>query len=190
MTFNSAQPVNEPSASWWTADGTQEGCHLDPSIQQQLVSYLRTELDNRGMTGTLVSASDENSYTVAASTWNSFSSTTRAKVGRVNVHGYEYGNTGGPRTTLYNAVHASGRPLWQSEYTEGNDHGLYLAYNLSLDLRFLHPTAWCYWQPVDSSTWDWSNATTPIPPAESARSARSPTNTSYSPSTPGTSGPA
>jgi galactan endo-1,6-beta-galactosidase len=153
VTVSSVEPVNEPSASWWTADGIQEGCHLDPSIQQQLISYLRTELDSRDMTGTLVSASDENSYTVAASTWNSFSSSIRSKVGRANVHGYEYGNTGGPRTTLSNAVRPSGRPLWQSEYGEGYDHGLYLAYNLSLDLRFLHPTAWCYWQPIDSSTW-------------------------------------
>jgi galactan endo-1,6-beta-galactosidase len=60
-------------------------------------------------------------------------------------------------------------PIWQSEYSEGYEHGLYLAYNLSLDMRFLHPSAWCYWQPIDSQaapapgeapkSWGFINAT-------------------------------
>lgn len=163
ITVNSVEPVNEPSARWWTAGGTQEGCHVDLGVQQQLVAYLRAELDKRGLTATLVSASDENSYTVAASTWNAFSPAARDKVGRVNVHGYEYGNTGGPRTSLFTTVSAGSKPLWQSEYGEGYDHGLYLAYNLSLDLRYLHPSAWCYWQPVDSSTWGLIKSAYPDP---------------------------
>lgn len=30
---------------------------------------------------------------------------------------------------------------------------LSLASNLNLDFRWLHPTAWCYWQPFDSGGW-------------------------------------
>jgi galactan endo-1,6-beta-galactosidase len=153
VNFGSIDAFNEPSASWWKANGTQLGCHVDPSIQQQIVGYLRGELDARALTSTQVVASDENTYDVATATWNSFSSTAKSKVGRVDVHGYEYGNTGGPRTALYNAAHADGKRLWQSEYGEGDATGLSLAYNISLDLRFLHPTAWSYWQPVDGATW-------------------------------------
>ncbi|MEN3615432.1 hypothetical protein AAH979_38780 [Plantactinospora sp. ZYX-F-223] len=163
--FSSVDPFNEPAAPWWRADGPQEGCHFDPAAQREVIRYLRAELDARDLTSTQVAASDESTYAMAAATWNSFPPTVKSLVGRVNVHGYEYGNTGGPRSTLYDAVRADGRRLWQSEYGEGWDHGLYLAYNLSLDLRYLHPTAWCYWQPVDGATWGLVAADYPDPTA-------------------------
>ncbi|MBF9129634.1 beta-1,6-galactanase [Plantactinospora sp. S1510] len=161
--FSSVAAFNEPAAPWWRADGPQEGCHLDPGVQQQVLRYLRTELDSRGLDRTEIAASDESTYAMATTTWNSFPPATRSLVGRVDVHGYEYGNTGGPRGELYRAVHADRRRLWQSEYGEGWNHGLYLAYNLSLDLRYLHPTAWCYWQPVDGLTWGLVEAGYPDP---------------------------
>jgi galactan endo-1,6-beta-galactosidase len=67
----------------------------------------------------------------------------------VNVHGYQYG--GGRRDLLYSAV--AGHRLWNSEYGEGDGTGISLASNLNLDFRWLHPTAWCYWQPFDSGGW-------------------------------------
>src|SRR5690242_18078480 len=155
----SVEPFNEPSAPWWKADGTQEGCHLSPAIQEQVLGYLRTELDARGLHDVTVAASDENSYDAATATWNGFAAATRAKVGRVNVHGYQTSDNGTARRGLYAAVHGAGRKLWNTEYGEGYAHGLYLAYNLSIDLRYLHPTAWCYWQPVDASTWGLVKAT-------------------------------
>jgi galactan endo-1,6-beta-galactosidase len=153
------EPYNEPSAGWWQADGTQEGCHVSAGIQQQVLGYLRTELDARGLPGVAVAASDENSYDAATATWTGFAAATRAKVGRVNVHGYQTGDSGAARRGLYAAVRGAGKKLWQTEYGEGFAHGLYLAYNLSADLRHLHPTAWCYWQPVDASTWGLVKAT-------------------------------
>jgi hypothetical protein len=66
---------------------------------------------------------------------------TRATVGRVKVHGYQTSDGGAARRGLYAAVHGAGKKLWQTECGEGYDHGLYLAYNLSADLRHLHPTA-------------------------------------------------
>ncbi|GIH15075.1 glycoside hydrolase [Rugosimonospora africana] len=155
----SIDPFNEPSANWWTANGTQLGCHVDPAIQRQVIGYLRDELDSRGLTSTLVAASDETSYDAARATWTGFPAATKAAVGRVNVHGYEYGNDGTARSPLYSAVHPDGKRLWQSEYGEGYAHGLYLAYAITLDLRYLHPTAWCYWQPVDGLTWGMVAAT-------------------------------
>jgi galactan endo-1,6-beta-galactosidase len=157
VNFTSVEAFNEPSGPWWTDTGTQEGCHVDWSIQEQVVGYLRAELDARGLTRTLVAASDENTYDAATATWNSFAPATKSRVGVVNVHGYQSDNTGGPRNTLYGAV--GGKKLWQSEYGEGYNHGLYLAYNLALDMRFLHPTAWCYWQPVDIPSWALVGAT-------------------------------
>ncbi len=148
--FNAVEAFNEPSAGWWTADGTQEGCHIDAGVQQQVINDLRGELDAQGLSGTIIAAADETSYDAARSTWAALGAA-RAKVGRVNVHGYQYG--GGHRDLLYNDVAAAGKKLWNSEYGENDATGLSLASNLNLDLRWLHPTAWVYWQALDGGGW-------------------------------------
>jgi len=63
---------------------------------------------------------DENSYTLALSTWNSFSAETKAIVDQINVHGYE--QTNGPRHDLFEA--SKGKVLWNSEYGEGDASGV------------------------------------------------------------------
>jgi galactan endo-1,6-beta-galactosidase len=147
--FDAVEPFNEPSADWWTATGTQEGCHVDAVAQATVIGHLRTELNNRGLGSTKVAASDESFFDQATSTWNSFDATTKSQVGRVNVHGYQ--GTGGRRDLLYSAV--AGKPLWNSEHGESDGTGMTLARNLALDFRWLRMTAWCYWQPFDSGGW-------------------------------------
>lgn len=143
----SVDAFNEPSASWWKADGTQEGCHMSVSVQDQVIQHLRAELNARGLTQTLVAASDESLYDHAHSTWSGLSTAAKAAVGRVNVHGYQYES--GRRDLVYSDAQAAGKRLWQSEYGEGQGDGMRLASNLCLDMKSLHPTAWCYWQVYD-----------------------------------------
>ena len=147
--FTSVDPFNEPSSGWWKADGTQEGCHVDASIQRTVLAHLRSELDSRGLGDTLISASDETNYDLARTTWNSFDAATKAVVDRVNVHGYQ--GSGGRRDLLSADVRAAGKSLWNSETGDGDGTGLTLASNLCLDFRWLRPTAWCYWQVMDPS---------------------------------------
>ncbi|HKX31766.1 MAG TPA: glycoside hydrolase [Blastocatellia bacterium] len=149
INFTSVDAFNEPIANWWNANGTQEGCHFNTATQASVIDYLRSELDNRGMSSTPIAASDESTYTMAINTWNSFSYKTKSQVGQVNVHGYQYG--GGRRDLLFSAV--AGKKLWNSEYGESDASGMSLASNLNLDFRWLQPTAWCYWQPFDSGGW-------------------------------------
>jgi galactan endo-1,6-beta-galactosidase len=154
VNFTSVEPFNEPRSAWWNAAGKQEGCHFGTNSQAAVIIYLRTELNNRGLSAVQVSASDENTYDLARTTLQSFSPTVRAQVGRVNTHGYQYGK--GRRDLLYRAV--AGKKLWNSEYGEGDTSGLSLATNLNLDFALLHPTAWCYWQPFDLGGWGLINA--------------------------------
>jgi len=49
ITFASVEPFNEPSGSWWTANGKQEGCHVKVATQSSIVNYLRTELNDQGL---------------------------------------------------------------------------------------------------------------------------------------------
>ncbi|KUJ09534.1 endo-beta-1,6-galactanase [Mollisia scopiformis] len=151
VTFTSVEPLNEPYDSWTGDTGTQEGCHFDRDTQNEVVIYLRNELNSRGLSSILVSASDENTYDQATATWNSFNSTGQASVGRVNTHGYQYG--GGDRVALYDAVTASGLSVWNSEYGEDDATGEQLVSNLILDLIWLHNTAWVYWQALDGGGW-------------------------------------
>ncbi|GGL71400.1 hypothetical protein GCM10010129_13830 [Streptomyces fumigatiscleroticus] len=149
--FASVDPFNEPSSSWWTATGTQEGCHMDASVQAAVLPYLRSELDRRGLTGTRIAASDETSYDLARTTWNSWSASTKALVNRVNVHGYQ--GSGGRRDLLYtDVVTTAGKALWNSETGDSDGTGLTMAGNLCYDFRWLHPTAWVYWQVMDPSS--------------------------------------
>jgi galactan endo-1,6-beta-galactosidase len=147
--FDSAEPFNEPMTNYWKSTGTQEGCHFDVASQARVIGYLRSELNQRGLRSTAVAASDETSYDQATRTWNGFSAATKSQVGKVNVHGYQYG--GGRRDLLRAAV--AGKKLWNTEYGEADGTGMSLANNLNLDFRWLHPTAWCYWQPLDSGGW-------------------------------------
>ena len=112
-----------------------------------MIGNLRTELNNRGLGSTLISASDETSYDLAVSTWNSLGRTARSQVSRINVHGYQYG--GGRRDTLYSLASSAGKRLWNSEYGESDATGKTLVTNLLLDFRWLHQTAWVYWQAID-----------------------------------------
>ena len=148
VSFATVDPFNEPASTWWTATGKQEGCHMDPSVQAAVLPHLRAELDKRGLTGIRIAASDETNYDTARATWSSFGSSTKALVAQVNVHGYQ--GAGGRRDLLHtDVVTASGKKLWNSETGDSDGTGLTMARNLCYDFRWLHPTAWCYWQVMD-----------------------------------------
>ena len=98
VTVHSIEPFNEPSAGWWNYPQTQEGCNIPKDEQSKILGYLREELNNRGLNGVIIAASDENSMSQAKTTHEFFqdqtvtvngaSTRTSDIVGRVNVHGY------------------------------------------------------------------------------------------------------
>jgi galactan endo-1,6-beta-galactosidase len=153
ISFTSIEPFNESASSWWTANGKQEGCHFGAGEQAKFLPILRTELDRQGLNDLPIAASDENTFDLATSTWKSYPSETRAIVQKINVHGYQ--GAKGNRDELYQLAVADGKKLWNSEHGEKFGDGLEMARDLSLDLHSLHPTAWCYWQPVDSDLKGW-----------------------------------
>lgn len=150
--FTSVEPFNEPSSDWWKGTtGTQEGCHIGSSAQAAIIPLMRSELNARGLSSTIVSASDENTYDLAISTFNDLGSTVLSNVGRINVHGYQDGD--GDRAGLYSLTSGAGLALWNSEYGDSDATGSNMVSNLILDFRWLHPTAWVYWQAIDGGGW-------------------------------------
>ena len=148
VSWSSIELFNEPIANWWTAAGTQEGCHFDAATQAAALQALPAELAARGLAGTVrVAASDESQVDMALSTWRALDASTRAIIDQVNVHGYQHG---GDRAALYaEAVVAGKKVLRDSEYGDGDGTGGTLATSVLADWASLHPLGWCYWQVVD-----------------------------------------
>lgn len=149
--FDYIEAFNESISTYWRSTGTQEGCHFDASTQATVIGYLHDELLSRGLGTSKITASDENTVTLARTVWQSYPADVQAKVTKINAHGYGYERAG--RADLYAAAESTNRVLWNSEYGEADGTGLRMATNLTLDLRQLHPTAWIYWQVLDGGGW-------------------------------------
>jgi O-glycosyl hydrolase len=154
ITFRTLEPLNEPNASWWTANGTQEGCHFSPANQQTIIKAVGASLAAKGLTGTTVSASDENSIDDGYNNMRAFDATTLAAMSQMNVHTY----AGSRRTDLRALATSKGKRLWQSEsgplnqtLADDTDAALFMAGRIITDLRDLQAEAWVDWQVGDPS---------------------------------------
>ena len=157
ITFRTLEPLNEPNANWWKANGTQEGCHFGASGQQQIIKAVSSALAAKGITETRVSASDENSMDDALAILSGYDTASMAAIAQLNAHSY----AGSKRTQLRTLAMSKGKRLWQSEsgplgvtLTNNTDSAIFMAGRIIEDLRELQPEAWIEWQVVDSSnTW-------------------------------------
>ena len=159
--FRTLEPMNEPNANWWKANGGQEGCHFSAANQQQIIKAVAAALTAQGVTETRVSASDENSMDDAYSIIGSYDAATLAALAQMNVHSY----AGSKRTQLRTLATSKGKRLWQSEsgplsvdLASNTDAAIFMAGRIIQDLRELQPEAWIEWQVVDPAT-SWTSFT-------------------------------
>jgi O-glycosyl hydrolase len=155
-------PFNEPNTNYWSTQldaageptgGRQEGAHMGPQLQQQVLRDLATQLQHADTDAT-ISAMDETNPGTFATNWNSYPEDVRALVDQLNVHTYGTGQ----RTTVRDIAKGEDKPLWMSE-VEGSwgngqsftsmEPGLGMAKRITDDLRELEPSAWVFWQPVE-----------------------------------------
>ncbi|MFD5317962.1 RICIN domain-containing protein [Streptomyces sp. NPDC127098] len=174
---DTVDPFNEPNTPYWgtrlgedgePVGGRQEGAHMGPELQQQVIRALAEELGSRGTrTDAVIAAMDETNPGTFARNWAAYPSEVRDLVEQLNVHTYGTGS----RTTVRDLAKAAETPLWMSEvegdWGDGQDFesmrpGLGLARHMVDDLRELEPSAWVFWQPVE----DYDNMR---PGGESAR---------------------
>ena len=161
IVFRTLEPLNEPYANWWDSNGSQEGCHFDPSAQENILLEVAAELVSKGLSDTVVSAADENSMDDALANLRAFDASTVAVLGQVNVHSY----AGTRRAELYELVTSLGLRLWQSEsgplgqsISDDTEAALFMAGRIIEDLRELKPAAWIDWQSGDPSR-SWASFT-------------------------------
>jgi hypothetical protein len=166
--FDSLDPFNEPNTNYWSttlgADGwptsasRQEGAHIGPAAQDQMIQALAARLAEPGTTTKVpISAMDETNPSIFATNWNAWSDASKAEVDQLNVH--TYGTSG--RLVVRDIAKSADKPLWMSEVEgdwDGTGHnltnienGLGMAGRIVDDLRELEPSAWVFWQPVEDA---------------------------------------
>ena len=160
--FASIEPLNEPNTSYWKttlgADGQptggrQEGAHVGPALQAQVVQAVQRRLTTAG-TGAIVAAPDETNPSTLVTDWYGYPAAGQAAADRINVHTYGTAQ----RTSVRDIAKAEQRPLWMSE-VEGSwghdytsmDSGLGMAQHIIDDIRELEPSAWVLWQPIEDT---------------------------------------
>lgn len=167
--FDSLDPFNEPNTNYWgttipqgatwpTSASRQEGAHIGPQRQDQMIQALAARLAAPSTTTKVpISAMDETNPSTFVTNWNGWSQAAKDAVAQLNVHSYSTAD----RTMVRDIAKAAGKPLWMSE-VEGNwdtsgagfnqtniDNGLGMAGRMVDDLRELEPRAWVFWQPVE-----------------------------------------
>jgi O-glycosyl hydrolase len=162
ITVDTIDPFNEPNTSYWGTQlgadgqptgGRQEGAHIGPELQQQVIKALAPVIAASSTTAT-ISAMDETNPGTFVRNWTSYPAEVKAAVSRMNVHTYGTGQ----RTAVRDLSKSDAKPLWMSEvegdWGNGQDFadmtpGLGLAQQITDDLRELEPSAWVFWQPVE-----------------------------------------
>ncbi|HEY5448043.1 MAG TPA: glycoside hydrolase [Polyangia bacterium] len=154
ITFRTLEPLNEPNANWWTANGTQEGCHFAAAQQQTIIKAVSAKLASKGLTATTVSASDENSIDDAYNIIRGYDTASLAAMSQINVHSY----SGSRRTEVRSLATMRAKKLWQSEsgplnvtLADDTEAALFMAGRIITDLRDMQAEAWVDWQLGDPS---------------------------------------
>ncbi|WP_343222182.1 glycoside hydrolase [Novosphingobium profundi] len=155
IVFRTLSPMNEPNTDYWHATNTQEGSHWSPQRQSTMIEASDAALRRHGL-ATKVAASDETNSHLFLRDWAGWSPAARAKVGQLNVHSYGTVH----QTAVRDIATASGIPLWMSENDTplpgdpetftGMASPLAFAEHVVLDLKRLEPTAWVFWQAVET----------------------------------------
>jgi len=142
VTFNFVTPMNEPgSDSYWAYGGRQEGDHMSPDQQARMIKLLRSALDRRGLFAGLI-GSEDTAEQLAYESVSAYDPATQKMLSRVATHTYHANNPDG----LRRLAAAIGRPLWISEYGDGEPSGLMLARRIRDDIVQTRASAWIYWQ--------------------------------------------
>jgi O-glycosyl hydrolase len=155
-------PFNEPNTSYWgtrlgadgqPTGGRQEGAHIGPQLQQDVIRSLAPALA-ASSTDARISAMDETNPGTFVTNWMTYPADVKAAVSQMNVH--TYGTS--QRTAVRDLSKSDAKPLWMSE-VEGSwgsgqsftsmEPGIGMAQRMTDDLRELEPSAWVFWQPVE-----------------------------------------
>lgn len=151
--FDTVTPMNEPSANWWKLGNRQEGAHMSISQQARMINLLREALDRQGVRATIVASEDNDEHNAWAAI-SSYNAATLSNVSHIVTHTYSANDS----QRLQQLAEKTGKPLWVSEYGDGERSGLRLARRIRNDIAEKRAQAWIYWQFADNAgAWGFVN---------------------------------
>eukprot|EP00871_Galdieria_phlegrea_P003043 jgi/Galph1/373/GphlegSOOS_G5119.1 len=158
VTFSTLEMFNEPLADYWTFGNRQEGCHIGLDTQQVLIPILHKKLQETNLP-TKIAAADDYSIDQTLFTVTAYNESGVIKdVHQINTHTY----AGNRRAQLHEAMLDVDKPLWVTEYGNGDNSGLVTARHIMKDIQKLQPHVWCYWQGVDANGSGWGPLEAPV----------------------------
>jgi O-glycosyl hydrolase len=147
--FDLLTPMNEPAAAWWKLDGHQEGTHMSPDQEERMIHLLYPLLQRESLR-TGLEATEDNDERHTADTVRGYSAETRRRLAVIASHSY----SAKAPDALRAWAEADGKPLWISEYGDGEPSGLKMARRIRDDIVRTHARAWIYWQFAEPDS-DW-----------------------------------
>jgi O-glycosyl hydrolase len=144
--FNTATPMNEPSANWWQLGHRQEGTHMSIGQQMRMINLLRGSLDRHGLRATIV-ASEDNDERNTFECVSAYDAVTLSNISHIATHTYHANAS----AELRQLATRTGKPLWVSEYGDGERSGLRMARRIRNDIVEKRAQAWIYWQFADNA---------------------------------------
>jgi O-glycosyl hydrolase len=139
--FDTVTPMNEPGSDWWHLGGRQEGMHMSHDQQARMIELLRPALARCGLNTGLV-ASEDNDEQRAVNAIKSYAPPTQEKLSLVATHTYSANQP----DAIRQLATALQKPLWITEYGDGEASGLQMAHRIRDDLVQTRASAWIYWQ--------------------------------------------
>ncbi|MDP5210797.1 RICIN domain-containing protein [Microbulbifer sp. 2205BS26-8] len=168
--FDTVAPMNEPNASWWSANGADhQGTALSETQQGALIEEVHAAFTAKGVNAK-IAASEANHTNWTISNYNSYSQSQRDALYRINTHTYNWmepANDHGTLASLQKLATTERKQLWVSEFGTGTgivndsagnpafgDHGdmatsLSIAKRITDDLNYLRPNGWVYWDAIE-----------------------------------------
>ena len=143
--FDLTTPMNEPTGTWWSYGGRQEGCHMDADQQARVVNDYRAALDAQNVTAG-IDASEDTDEQDTINSVNAYGSA-QGNVALIASHTYGANNPVGLRQLAASLR----QPAWISEYVDGDGTGLTMARRIHDDITGARVRAWIYWQVVDNA---------------------------------------
>ena len=147
--FDLLTPMNEPGSDWWRFGGRQEGAHMSPDQQSRLINLMGPLLRQNGLS-TGLEASEDNDEQGTVNAVKAYPASTRRELALIASHSYSANAPAG----LRDLARSLDRPLWISEYGDGEKSGLKLARRIRDDLAQTRATGWIYWQFAEPDS-DW-----------------------------------
>lgn len=153
--IESMEGMNEPDSNWSYGSAKQEGCVIHPGeLQSSVVTALRGQMTEQGLTGVQLTAGDEPSTNQAFNNYLKLSQEAKNALDRIDTHTYSINKPADLRVLS----EKEGKTLWMSEMdgttVAGGSAGemraaLGLGRNISTQVNSLLPAAWILWDAID-----------------------------------------